>query len=70
MKKLMLLALVAVVSIVSNGCQRPWFSRGASANTCPQSQPDCHTGGAVIHQGYAAPGDGQYIGNALPQPGV
>jgi hypothetical protein len=66
MKKLMMLALVAVTAMVSVGCQRPWFSRGASGNTCPNAVPDCHTGaGPVIQQGYQ--GENAYLPGPAPQ---
>ncbi|MBL8826802.1 MAG: hypothetical protein JNM18_07425 [Planctomycetaceae bacterium] len=66
MKKLVMFVLVAVMATMSVGCQRPWFSRGASCNTCPNGQPDCHTGaGPVIQQGYQ--GEGAYLPGPAPQ---
>lgn len=60
MKKMLMLALLAVVA-TGAGCQRSWFTRGASCNTCPTGGQEYQSGTAPI-QGY--PTDG----TILPQP--
>lgn len=64
MKNILLGTLLAVVAIGAVGCQRPWFSRGASCNTCPTGIPDCTPTAPVVTGGAYIPAEGSY----LPQP--
>jgi len=61
MKKLLLVALLTLVSLGAAGCQRPWFSRGAACNTCPTGIPECTPGTGMV-------GSGGYTDGVFPGP--
>lgn len=73
MKKMLILAAVAMLTVGSLGCQnhRCWWRRGAACNPCVETyqEPCCNGAAATIQPGLEALPPGAVLESTTPGPG-